>query len=254
LALGALGTQTSHAQRLGLPKVINRFDLNYNMLMGEDADSLQTTIKGLGSVKFNMGFQYRLYFGETGMYFSPGLMLALNEFRFKDNISLYNQAQIKGQNLSDSLRILTDNADNHQYGKSKLQLMYARLPLELGFATQKLNFAAGGFVDVLLNAKHKRKYRDTDANDTRVREVLRGNENFLTNIIQYGVTARVEYNGIGLFAHYNLSELFQSGKGPKVNMFQVGLSFTQGSARKKAKSNLFEVPEEAPEERPERGS
>jgi len=48
---------------------------------------------------------------------------------------------------------------------------------------------------------------------------------FNLNSFKYAATARIGYKDICLFANYSLTPLFQSGKGPELTPFTIGISF-----------------------------
>jgi len=48
---------------------------------------------------------------------------------------------------------------------------------------------------------------------------------FNINAFEYAATARVGYKDVGLFATYSLTPLFESGKGPELTPFSIGISF-----------------------------
>jgi len=220
------------------PKLVTHFELGYNMFRGDTTGKFESTIKGLGSVKFNLTYQYRIYAG--GFYFAPGLGLAISEWRFDQNLILGSQNQ--------RLTYTVDADTNNRYGKSKFQLWYLRVPVEIGFTVKRFNIAVGGYADLLLFSKAKRKYEVpvTDGNFSNVRNVLYGNENFHTNLLQYGVSARVEYSGIGVYCNFGLSDLFDTAKGPKLQTWQIGLSFSSGFGRQRPKKTSPKpVPEES---------
>jgi hypothetical protein len=43
---------------------------------------------------------------------------------------------------------------------------------------------------------------------------------------QYGLTARLGYNGVGVYVNYSLSSLFKDGEGPELYPWSAGLSFS----------------------------
>lgn len=176
-------------------------------------DSLRGSLEGLGSIKLNFSWLPHLRLG--ALYLGTGLGLTIRETRFEEPVNLYRS----GEALSYTL----DSLPASVQAKSKLQLGYLRLPIELGLLYKKFHLAVFGYGEYLLWAKHKRKYRE---GDDLARLVFYGNRTFLTTPFQYGVGARLGYRGIGIFASYNLTTLWEKGKGPAdVRPLQVGLYF-----------------------------
>lgn len=188
-------------------------EIAYNHLLGAP-DTLRGSVEGLGSIKLNLSWIPHVRIGS--FYMGAGLGIAIREVRFEEPVILLRtddkRLSYEAYELPAGVR-----------GKSKLQLGYLRVPLELGLIKRKLNFAVFGYGDLLLWAKHKRKYRE---NGNLTRLIFYGNRNVLTEVLQYGVGARIGYGGIGLFANYNLSPLWKPERGPaNVHALQAGVYF-----------------------------
>ncbi|MCX7606795.1 MAG: outer membrane beta-barrel protein [Bacteroidia bacterium] len=196
-------------------------ELGYNQFLGIP-DTLRNSVEGLGSIKINLSWLPHLRIG-SALYIGAGFGVAIRETRFEEPISLYKTA-------SNTFGYTLDSLPPSVQAKSKFQLGYLRIPLEMGFLYKKFNFAVFGFGEALLWAKHKRKYRE---GSDLTRAVVYGNHNFRTNPLQYGVGARVGYKGIGLFATYNLSSLWEGQNGPaNVRALQAGIYFFEGTRAK----------------------
>jgi hypothetical protein len=76
----------------------------------------------------------------------------------------------------------------------------------------------GGYVGYRLNSHSKVKYsgggKDKEFN------------NFYLNDFRYGLTAQLGINNFpDLFFNYDFNDLFQNGRGPKVNAVSFGIKF-----------------------------
>jgi hypothetical protein len=105
-----------------------------------------------------------------------------------------------------------------------LKASYITVPLLLQFNTSKnhgksFHFAVGGQVAIKLGSRSKQVY---DVDGDKKRDIYKSDYNL--NPFQYGLTARVGYGKVNVFANYNLSEVFKSGKGPELYPFQIGVS------------------------------
>lgn len=188
-------------------------EIAYNRLMGAP-DTLAGSVEGLGSIKVNLSWIPHLRIG--AFYMGAGLGLAIREVRFEEPVVLYRTPD---RRMGYDIDQLPDNVR----AKSKLQLGYVRVPVELGILRKKFNFAVFGYGEALLWAKHKRKYRE---GSDLARFISYGNRTFQTDILQYGVGARMGYRGVGIFAAYNLSPLWSGDRGPaNVNLMQAGIYF-----------------------------
>lgn len=201
-------------------------EIAYNRFLGAP-DTLKGSLEGLGSIKLNANFFPRLRIG-SALYVGVGLVgLAIREVRFEDPVRLFRTE-------GGALGYQIDSLPSVVRAKSKLQLGYYRFPVELGFLYKKFHLAVFGYGEVLLWAKHKRKYRE---GSWFSRSVEYGNRTFRTDLLQYGVGARIGYGGVGVFAAYSLSPLWRSGQGPEnVRPLQVGLYFFDASSGKASSS------------------
>lgn len=201
----------------------------YNQFLGMP-DTLQGSVEGLGSIKLNLSSLTTWHIG--AFYFGAGLGVAIRETRFAEPIVLFRRQEALGYHI--------DSLPSTVQAKSKLQLGYVRLPLEIGFLYKKFQAAFFGYGEFLLWSKHKRKYAE---GSELSRFVVHGNRTFQTNPLQYGIGARIGYRGVGLFAAYSLSFLWGKGKGPaEVRPFQVGIYFfdpTPGTLKKKRRKSGF---------------
>jgi len=191
-------------------------EVGYNRFLGMPAD-LATTIRGLGSVKLNIQPMEMLRIGKL-FYVGSGLGLVIREVRFEKNAILY-------RDTTDFLTYTIDTLVTTQgySAKSKFQLGYLRLPLEVGILYKGFHLAAYGYGELLVWARQKRKY---STSGEFIKQIQSGNKNFGTEAFQYGIGARLGYRGIGVFANYNLSSLWNSSKGPdNVHPLQAGIYF-----------------------------
>lgn len=197
-------------------------ELGYNHFLGVP-DTLRGSLEGAGSIKINSNFFPRLRIG-SAVYVGVGLFgLAIREVRFEEPVRLFRTE-------GGALGYQIDSLPGSVRAKSKLQLGYYRFPIELGLLYKKFHFAVFGYGEMLLWAKHKRKYRE---GSELFRFVEYGNRTFRTEPFQYGVGARIGYRGIGVFATYSLSPLWKAGKGPEnVLPFQAGLYIFDASSSK----------------------
>lgn len=203
-------------------KGFDRVEIGYNFFEGDDADNFTTTAEGLGSIKINLLTVYRYYAGPV--YISPGWGLAISEFRFEDNLIFRHDAD------ADALNVFEDPNPANDYGKSKLQLGYIRVPLELGLQARKFNLAFGGYADLLLWSKHKRKFRNDETQDF-AKIILGGSDDLQLETFQFGVFGRVALGSVGLYVNYNLTNTFQDS-GPDMRAVQVGLSLSRPFEKK----------------------
>jgi hypothetical protein len=179
---------------------------------------------GWGSRTVNLYYQYGIRFGRSKFSFNPGIGISMERWKFKDNATLIDTIelvsypngaaspdQVEQYNLLSPLRIYPQLAE-----KSQLIANYVEIPLEFRFDTKpedisrSINIAIGGRVGLLFDSKTKVKYKDAEGDIVKVKnKQTYGLQNF-----RYGVYTRFGIGGFNLFTFYNLSDVFQKGKGP----------------------------------------
>lgn len=144
---------------------------------------------------------------------TTGLGFQFNRFMFDNNSVLIP--------FKDSISSVVSA---YSLSKNMLKASYLTLPLMIQFNTSKIHkksfhFAVGGQVALKLGSRSKQVY---EVSDDKKRDIYKSSYNL--NPFQYGLTARVGYGKFNVFANYNLSEMFKSGKGPELYPFQIGLT------------------------------
>ncbi len=197
-------------------------DLGINQLLNKP-DS--TWNQGLwGSRTVNLYYQYSFRFGRSKFSFNPGIGVSLERWKFKDGATLIDTVelvsypngavsteQVERYNLLSPTRIYSALAK-----KSQLIANYVEIPLEFRFDTKpedisrSINIAVGGRVGLLFDSKTKLKYKDADGDLIKVKN----KQSYGLEQFRYGVYTRFGIGGFNWFAFYNLSNVFQKGKGP----------------------------------------
>lgn len=208
-------------------------DLGINQGIGEPSTFDQAF---WGSRTVNIYYQYPIRIGRSKFSFNPGIGVSLERWKFKNGATLIDTVelvsfpngapaadQVEQYNLLSPTRVYPELAD-----KSMFITNYFEMPLEFRFDTspedinRSFNVAIGGRVGYLFDAFTKVKYHDRG-------EVVK-NKNKLNNGLnqfRYGVYTRIGLGGFSLFCFYNLSDMFEKGKGPlgtTMNTFTTGIS------------------------------
>lgn len=143
-----------------------------------------------------------------------GLAFNISNYRF-DNDYLLMRDPNSGITTGKPLPIDT-------LAKSKLVTTYINIPLLFEYQVptsghrNKFFIAAGGFVGFKTSSHTKMVY-ENDHKD-------KNHNNLNIRPYQWGITARVGYDWIKLFANYNFSSLFMADKGPELYPFTVGIT------------------------------
>ena len=190
----------------------NGFDKpDYSMYNGNEFMALNQE----KSIEVNINF-YKLDIGLYKSYVGlvSGAGLSFNNYRFEEPYTLR-----KGNQLTEPVLL-----DMENLSKTKLAVSYLQIPLLLEFQIpvnhneSRLFVNAGVIGGVKIGSHTKVKFGDNKDKDRN---------GFNINSFKYAATARIGYKRTGLFCTYNLTQLFESGKGPAVTPFTIGFSLFQ---------------------------
>ena len=139
-----------------------------------------------------------------------GLGIRSNDYRLDPSLSLakndglimpYNIAEVTGRSSK----------------KSKFNIASLHLPVELMFGNpRKFAFSVGGYVDMVMNSHTKIKYQGGKKDKVH---------NYPVNFIQAGATARLSFRWISIYASYQPTQIFKSGRGPEAQQWTIGIGF-----------------------------
>ena len=161
-------------------------------------------------------FMYNFLFGESLSAFSVGLAIR--------NHNLYSNSiieDIKADTIAYSL-VADYLSGGGDYRRSKVNLTYLDLPLELKLRSQSgFKLVVGFKVGYLIDSKQKYvgdrpgDYKSVKEKEKKINRLEKWS---------YGVTLRVGYKWITVYSYYQFSKLFQQGVGPEI--FPVSLGIT----------------------------
>lgn len=230
---GTVVGQEKNVKTVARPNIPGSFmvDLGVNQALGKDS----TWKQGFwGSRTVNLYYQYPIRFGRSKFSFNPGMGLSLERWKFKDGAMLIDlpelnasgqriDPQIEQYNLLSPIRVYPALAS-----KSMFVTNYLEIPLEFRFDTKpediarSFNVAIGGRVGYLIDAFTKVKYK-YNGETVKVKDKY----NHGLTEFRYGVYTRIGIGGFNWFGFYNLTNMFEKGKGPQgkdINTFTVGIS------------------------------
>ncbi|GAB2694173.1 hypothetical protein GCM10027037_17090 [Mucilaginibacter koreensis] len=196
----------------------SRFDLGLATLLDNGSFKLspQNNFLRYRSWKtLNVGFDVL----QAGYRFSPAFKVYLSAgfdwtlIRLRENITILEDQPV-----------LTYRQDNIIYSKNRFSSSYLRIPLAFDFRTRGdengkyVHFVAGPDIGILLNGRVKQK---SDENGKQ-----KFNDDYHFAKLRYGVTARVGYGSMGLFAKYYFNDMFQDSPAQEgLKNLSVGLMF-----------------------------
>ncbi len=189
-------------------------------------------LRPLGNNYFSVGYMYPVRLGNSNFTFNGGVSLSFEKYAFNTDSLLtlgYTDNQnIEGQNIS-LIPISEDIIGEGVVEKSKFEANYVNIPIEFRYYINKdkigrgLFVAAGGSIGYLLSGKTFIKYNENEES-----KKIKRKESFELNQFRYGAHFRVGIAGFGAFFNYDVSELFNPGRGPEstaTTPYRFGLSF-----------------------------
>jgi len=186
--------------------------------IGMFTDIYMNVPSGLKTRTINQGFTalvaYRVPFGKSNFGFGVGLQLSVH--------NMFGNFTIKSYTDSTTMNKISDTVG---YKRSKLVMPYLELPIEFQLVTKyKLAVGLGFKVGYMLPAHTKYvgdEYQaDLQPETSQVRIKYRNVKNL--DRFAYGPTLRIGYKWFNLFGYYQLSTIFQKGKGPDIYPITVG--------------------------------
>lgn len=184
----------------------------------------------IGSRTVNIYYQYDFRILKSGFSFVPGIGLSLERYQFKNEYMLdYTSSS------SDELTMVSPgDASLPGIRKSQLITNYLEIPAEIRYTinpddpARSFKVAVGGRIGYLFDSFTKVKYKE----NSEVKK-LKDKQDYNLSKIRYGVTGRIGFGNFSLFGYYNLTPLFEKGKGLKdnntdndFNTYTVGISLS----------------------------
>ena len=109
---------------------------------------------------------------------------------------------------------------------SKMRSLSLHVPLVLEINPARNFFiSAGGYADVTLWSDAVWKWPRRERHDGKRRSPKDKLSSPYSNFLEFGLTARLGFDDVYLFGNYALSEHFQSGRGPRLNPYTLGIGF-----------------------------
>lgn len=190
---------------------------NYSMSLSGADQFMELNTARSGTFGLNF-LQYS--FGIVGNQFGivTGMSFQFTDYFFSGNNNIY----------IDSLGNVAERFfDDFDLIKTKLSATYLQVPLllEVQFPNTKrrkrVYLSAGVVGDAKLGSHTKVVYRE-DGN--RQKDKIKGDFNLRQ--FRYGITTRLGYKALNLFAVYYPNTLFEENKGPEIYPFTIGISLT----------------------------
>ena len=184
-------------------------EFGFNLKTGLTPPDFQKSL--WGSRTINIYYQYPIRLFKTKFSLNPGIGLSLERFKFSNDYALAHSPVADGTYPLVPAKTLVTGGVNRSF----LVNNYIDMPIELRFDThpediaRSLNISFGARVGILYDSFSKIDYTENGEDKT-----LKDKEFHGMKRIRYGVYGRVGLGGFSLFSYFNLSPMFDKGKGP----------------------------------------
>ena len=161
----------------------------------------------------NIFGSYNYMFGESNVSFSPGIGLGVH--------NLYSDSWLRVNNDSAYFESVPDTLN---YKRSKLTTTYFDIPIELRFKSKSEFRLAVGFKFGFLIKAHTKYKGDNYIEGTTDQVIIKQAKFNFVEKTRYGFTGRIGYKWLNAWVYYQLSTLFENGKGPAMYPISVGIT------------------------------
>ena len=202
------------------------FELTHDRVFGDDAPEVATLSRG-----GNVYYTKNIPLGESNFSVAPGLGIANRQVYMK-NAYVFDPdlARVTLPSVPESL----------ERNSSKLAWTYAEIPVELRWNSKpnkrghSFKVATGFRAGYMISSKFKyngqvfegNEFTNDTGTDAIYSEKLKLKK--LENLVKYRVAPsfRIGYGSVNLFGLYQLNNDFESGLGPEMNGYTIGLSIS----------------------------
>lgn len=197
------------------------FEIGLNNYVNKDYSTILEGDDALFELNPEISWTFSINFMEFNIPFLKGVGLTTgmgttwNNYHFRNNVNVYEN----------DLGVITAELDDvNNYSKNSLNLWYVTVPLIFEFqipvSKQRpgIHVAAGVVGSLKLSSKRKAEYSD-NINEYKIKN----RADFQIPALKYGLTFRIGYKFISLFANYDMMPLFKNERGPEVYPISVGL-------------------------------
>ena len=202
------------------------FELTHDRAIGDDAPTVAPLSRG-----GNVYYMKNIPLGESNFSIAPGLGVANRQVYMKNAYVFNPETRVVS---------LPEMAEGLDRTTSKLAWTYAEVPVELRWSSKPNNrghsfkVATGFRAGYLISSKFKYSggvfegnyFINDSGSDDVYSQKLKLKK--LENMVKYRVapTVRLGYGSVNVFGLYQLNNDFESGLGPKMNGYSIGVSIS----------------------------
>lgn len=192
----------------------NYLTSDYSFSLPAEAQFMELNTGKSWGVNLNF-IQYDIGFGTDKVGLVTGMGLEFNNYRFDRDNSIIKDRVTR--------EIVSLEYDAGTYiEKTKLATTYLTVPLLLEFqipvSGHKRIHISGGVIGGLKIGSHTKVVYKKDGSKQKDKI----NDDFNLSPLRYGVTARIGYRALKIFATCNLTPMFETGQGPELYPVSIG--------------------------------
>ena len=191
----------------------NYMDDKYSVILDGDDVSFELNqdiswMVALNFIEYNIAFT-------NGMGLTTGMGTTWNSYSFRNNVNVYEN--------NDGIITAEEDVINN-YSKNSLNTWYLTVPLifefQIPIRRNRPGIHVGGGVVGSIKMHSERK---TEYSDNVTEHAIKEKTDFQIPALKYGLTFRIGYKFISLFANYDIVPLFKKNRGPELFPFSVGI-------------------------------
>jgi len=198
--------------------------VNNVIIEGQSLEDSPYRFAGSRFIELGWAWRTRVFKNSNALRLSYGVSFQFNGLKPKDNqYFVVNNGETELQEFEFDLRKSKFRMDNlvfpihFEFGPSKFSQSEKRIRYSI---RNQFRFGIGGYGGFNLGARQKLKYRN--GNGRNVKEKLKGGYN--TSSLVYGLSAYIGFDGVQLYAKYDLNPIFKDAAVEQRNV-SLGVRF-----------------------------
>jgi len=159
--------------------------------------------------------EFNIPFGQNAGLVT-GMGTSWNNYHFRNNVNIYENV--------DGIMVAEPELQNSYY-KNTLNMWSFSMPLILEFQIPVANKKPGVFIGLgVVGSAKVTSSGKIEYTSEGIRYEEKRKSDFLINTFRYGLTARIGFKYLKLFANYDLVPLFEKDRGPELYPVSIGLT------------------------------
>ncbi|MBA2612198.1 MAG: DUF2807 domain-containing protein [Bacteroidetes bacterium] len=200
------------------------FSMGVNGYMGSNGSITMPKATNYMDLDYGRSFNFQFNLVERHLNLVKHHLKLVTGFGFDYHSYAFNRHTILNPN-ADSLGAfaMVDSSNLYSYNKNKFRATYIQVPLLVEFNTsnnpnKSFHMAFGVVGQYLISSRTKQELGQNDFEFTKQRK-----DSYNLSPFAAKALVNIGYRGFTVFGEYGLTSMFQSGKGPDLHPFTVGI-------------------------------